>query len=141
MGMRSRFVCASSVLEPRCLLNRTRPLAWLSLALAVGMHLCWAQIGAIETEQKVAKPLTTQFVKRAPRLSKPLELKKRPRPRRRHAQRTMVSVRARRPGEGVAGSVSAAPALSGLVRPAVDFRVDRSSDRAIDRLDKWPSPG
>ena len=42
-----------------------------------------------------AKPLTTQFVKRQPRLTKPLELRKRPRPRQRLLHREMISVKAR----------------------------------------------
>lgn len=49
------------------------------------------QIRALEAEQKAAKPLTTQFIKRQPRLSKPLELKKRTKPRRRQIRREMVS--------------------------------------------------
>ena len=45
---------------------------------------------------KPTRPLTTQIVKRQPRLTKPLELKRLPRPKRRRLHREMVALKARR---------------------------------------------
>ena len=90
----TRFVCPSLRLSLKVLGRRSGILAF-SLALALILHGAGikARLGDMETA-KTAKPLTTQFVKRKPRLTKPLELKKRPRRRRRMMHRQMVSVSA-----------------------------------------------
>ncbi len=58
-------------------------------------RLVFTQMGSFREDQRTVKPLTTKFVKRQPRLTKPLEMKKRPIPKRRHLQRRMISVKAR----------------------------------------------
>jgi hypothetical protein len=78
-------------------------------------------VGSFEGEQKLAKPLTTQFVKRQPRLTKPLELKKRPQPRRRTVQRKMVSVKARMHRDQASVHFQPTQALRGLSRPSVEI--------------------
>ena len=70
-------------------------LGLVAFGLAMVLHSFLSQATAVREQASAAKPLTTQFVKRAPRLTKPLELKKRPRPRRRTMQRKMVSVQAK----------------------------------------------
>jgi hypothetical protein len=79
------------------------------------------QLRGFGGEQKVVKPLTTQFVKRQPRLTKPLELKKRPQPKRRVVQRTMVAVKAQMRREE--GGIRFLPSqvLGGLSRPSVQL--------------------
>jgi len=122
--MRSRFECPTSILSLACLLNATRGYVWLALVLALVSHAAFSLTGGPTSRQEARKPLTTQFVKRQPRLTKPLELRKRPRPRRRQLERKMVAVRA-----GVAASqamrgVRPAEALQGLVRPQVEMARD-----------------
>jgi hypothetical protein len=69
-------------------------------------------------DRTLAKPLTTQFVKRQPRLTKPLELKKRPRPKRRATRRTMVAVKARGDQLMTATQIRTPRVLQGLARPS-----------------------
>ena len=77
---RSRFSCASSSLRLSRLLIRSRRVLLFSLAVGVLFHLALGGVNVLQQEQKVSKPLTTQFVKRQPRLTKPLEMKRSPRP-------------------------------------------------------------
>ena len=91
----SRFASPSVYLELRSLLNKAQRAIWGATALAVGLHFALSRVVAGREEVPAVKPLTTQFIKRAPRLSKPLELKKRPQPKRRSLHRKMVSVKAK----------------------------------------------
>ena len=91
----SRFECASSSLTLKGLLRKTKRAIWICFAVGAVTHLSLTQFVALEAERKGVKPLSTQFIKRQPRLTKPLELKRRPRPKRRPVKRTMVSVKAR----------------------------------------------
>jgi len=115
----SRFVCPSSSLGLKSLLRRTATGVWAALALTVAVHLSLTQIRAIHGEQRAAKPLTTRFVKRQPRLSKPLELRKRPQPKRRQLRRQMVAVRAQARGGEAASKIQAFALAGGLARPCV----------------------
>ena len=90
-----RFDCPSVSLSLKGLLKRTRRALWIGGVLAFSVHLMFTQLGGFGEEQKAAKPLTTQFIKRQPRLTKPLEMKKRPQPKRRRMQRKMVSIKAK----------------------------------------------
>ena len=92
---RSRFSCPSLGLELGTLFRKTQRTLWIGLGLAIALHGSLSQVAGLREQASVAKPLTTQFIKRAPRLTKPLELKKRPRPKRRSMQRQMVSVKAK----------------------------------------------
>ena len=80
--MPSRFDCPSVSLDLRSLLNRMQDALWTGLGFALVIHLGLSQLRGYGQEQRAAKPFTTQFVKRQPRLTKPLEMKKRPRPKR-----------------------------------------------------------
>ena len=78
-----RFICASSVLSLARLLKQGHRRLLLGFTLAAVAHLSLTQIGVLREEERAVKPLTTQFIKRQPRLTKPLELKKRPQPKQR----------------------------------------------------------
>ena len=117
MSARTRFSCPSASLTLKSLLKRTQSILWIGLGFAIAVHLCLTQIGGFVEEQKVAKPLTTQFVKRQPRLTKPLELKKLPRPKRRTMQRRMVSVKARAKRQRLSSKVRPVEVLGSLARP------------------------
>jgi hypothetical protein len=84
-------------------------------------HAALSLVRASQEDQRAVKPLTTQFVKRAPRLTKPLELKKRPRPRRRQIHREMVSVKARAERGQRNAEFAPTRVLSGLARPDVEI--------------------
>jgi len=115
----SRFACASSQLGLGVLIRRGRKIAWVCLMGAVTVHVSLAQLRGAASRARTSKPLTTQFIKRQPRLSKPLELKKRPQPKRRALQRRMVSVQARAASRGSASSFQPAQAIRALARPRV----------------------
>jgi len=133
----SRFECASSALGLNALLRRTERVMWICFGLGLGMHLSLTRVGGIRTQQKAIKPITTQFVKRQPRLTKPLELKKRPRRKQRRIHRKMVTVRARGRHEGLARPVQTAHVAGSLAQPiarvsrSVWFERDRPEPRAM----------
>jgi len=115
----NRFVRASSVLSLPNLLKRGRKCLLMGLALAIGLHLSLSRIRALTPQVKTVKPLTTQFVKRQPRLTKPLELKKRPQPKRRQIQRKMVAVKARAERGQKQTAFQPSHVLKGLAGPRV----------------------
>ena len=117
----TRFQCPSAPLALKALLQRTRRKLWIGLALAVVAHGALTQLRGWTRHQKTTKPLTTHFVKREPRLTKPLELKKLPRPRQRQVRRTMVSVQARLRRADTASFEQAARVVASLARPGVRF--------------------
>jgi len=116
----SRFGCPSAALQARSLLRRSPQVLWAALLLALGLHAAsTVLVRGFHRQQEAPKPLTTRFVKRQPRLSKPLELKKRPAPKSRAVRREMVAVRARMPRGQVAVGLRLREALRGLARPRV----------------------
>ena len=117
----SRFDCASSSLMLKALLRKTKHIFWICLGLGSAIHLSLMQISGFEAEHKVVKPLTTQFVKRQPRLTKPLELKKYPQPKRRSIQRKMISVKAKMPRDQRGARLQPIQALKGLAKPSVEI--------------------
>ena len=87
----SRFACPTSTLDLNFLLGQLRKTLWLSLGLALLIHLAVVSINPFEqTQAKRARPMTTKFIKREPRLTKPLELRKIPKPKRQLARRRQV---------------------------------------------------
>jgi hypothetical protein len=87
----SRFGCACVSLSLRGLPVRMRRAMCVELGLSVVGHLSLSGCRGLAEEQRVVKPLTTQFIKRQPRLTKPLELKKLPKPGHRQIRRKMVA--------------------------------------------------
>ena len=123
MEVSLRFDCPSASLRLAMLSKRTHNVLWPSLVLAVIIHLCFTQlVGRFGQERTAAKPLTTQFVKRQPRLTKPLEMKKKPRPKRRQLQRKMVSVKAKVSRQEVTSGIQSIQVLGSLARPQVQMR-------------------
>ena len=116
----SRFDCPSASLRLRVLLKQTRKVLWSGLGLALATHLALSQLEGLGEEQTASKPLTTKFVKRQPRLTKPLEMKKRPRPRQRRIQRKMVAVQARTQRQQFTTGIHPADVVQRLARPNVD---------------------
>ena len=78
------------------LVRRLRRGLLLSLALAVGLTLVFVALNPFrQVEIKAPRPLTTKFIKREPRLTKPLELRKIPKPKRQLARRQVHLAAAR----------------------------------------------
>ena len=121
MSSSSRFLCPSASLSLNGLLRRTQRALWMGLVSAVGIHLTFTQLGGLSEEERVAKPLTTQFIKRQPRLTKPLELKKRPRPKQRTMRRKMVAVKAKVDRQEAVSSLRPIGMVQQLARPKVDI--------------------
>ena len=72
----SRFTVPSYDLDLKALIFKAQKVLPGALAVAAACHLTLTQWHGLAGEERTAKPLTTQFIKRAPRLTKPLELKK-----------------------------------------------------------------
>ena len=92
----SRFSSPTSGLDPAILLHPLRKVFLLSLGAALALHLAIVAINPFEqTAQKAPRPLTTKFIKREPRLTKPLELRKLPQPKRQMVRRQVQLAQAR----------------------------------------------
>ena len=92
----TRFASPTQGFDPDILIGRLRKGFLLSVALAATIHLVVAGINPFaQTEQQVLRPLTTKFVKRQPRLTKSLELRKIPKFKR-HMIRGHIRVAAAR---------------------------------------------
>jgi hypothetical protein len=84
----SRFVSPTSEFDLDVLISRLRKGFGVSVVLAAVIHLAVAWINPFEeTKAKAPRPMTTKFIKREPRLTKPLELRKIPQPKRQLARR------------------------------------------------------
>jgi hypothetical protein len=93
MSVTSRFVSYTANLDMDALLRPLRRAFWLSLAAAAALHLGLVALNPFEQSRvRRPKPLTTKFVKREPRLTKPLELRKIPKPKRQLARRNLRTV-------------------------------------------------
>ena len=121
MPKTSRFECPSISLTLTRLLKRTQGVLWSALILAVVVHLSASLFAVTVQTEKVAKPLTTKFVKRAPRLTKPLEMKKRPQPKRRMMRRQMVSVKAKVDRQRTRSVIQTSQVMRSLAKPRVDI--------------------
>jgi len=113
----SRFRCATSELSLRRLLRRSRNIFWASLAIALAAHLLAVQFSGTEGGREVIRPLTTKFIKREPRLVKPLELKKRPRPKPRPMRRRRVTIRTKLSYPSLSAAPRPLRVLDNLARP------------------------
>ncbi len=107
------------------LLRELRVKLVLALLIAAGVHLLlfslrWHRVSYLES----AKPLTTKFVKREPRLIKPLELRKIPKPKRRLMKRKLTFEKARVRRLGLTEAWEPVSVLDVMVKP--HGRVERS---------------
>jgi len=117
-----RFDCPSSKLSLKSIASRTRRAFWVALILAAGAHLSLTQVRMAGEKAGAVKPLTTRFVKREPRLVKPLELKKRPRPKPRPMRRKVVMVKAKiSRGEMFRSAALPFKVLDNLAKPKGSF--------------------
>ena len=125
----SRFATPSSQLNLEAVASRqTRKIRIISLAVAVALHGSLA-IWKVSAERRAVKPLTTRFIKREPRLVKPLELRKAPKPKRRQMRRRMKRVRAKVDTRGISRAPKASQVLDNVVRLATTVAQTASFER------------
>ena len=101
---RNRFYTPSLSLDLQGLLGRVEQGLAVFCGCAVAVHLSLTQVRGWSQRQKAVQLLTTQFIKRAPRLTKPLEMKKRPRPEQRPLRRETMATKAKVSRRESAGS-------------------------------------
>ena len=135
MSESSRFASPTSGFEPDELLARLRKVFLASLGLAVLLHLVIVAIDPFrEQAAKAPKPLTTKFIKREPRLTKPLELRKLPQPKRQMVKREVKLAAARMDQVQATAAFNTGAVLGQVANPSVNFT--RSS--AVSMLNLEP---
>ena len=93
--MSDRFRGPAADVDLGHLLNKGLRLTAICLATAALVHVVAITRPFELATEKAARPLTTRFVQRRPRLTKPMELRKKPKPRQRKMVRQEVRVQAR----------------------------------------------
>ena len=92
----TRFASPTQDFDLNTLVRRLRRGFVIALASAAALLLIVVAINPFqEAEKKAPRPLTTKFIKREPRLTKPLELRKIPQPKRQLARREVQLAQAR----------------------------------------------
>ena len=96
MNRPSRFVRITAGLDLNALLSPLRKSFWLSLGIAVLLNAILVLLNPFQQQaEKAPRPLTTKFVKRQPRLTKALELRKIPQRKRPMIRRQVRAAAAR----------------------------------------------
>ena len=91
-----RFASPTQDFDLNSLVYRLRRGFFIALASAAALLLIVVAINPFKEEEKKApRPMTTKFIKREPRLTKPLELRKIPQPKRQLARREVQLAQAR----------------------------------------------
>ena len=92
----TRFASPVSDFNLDEIVSRLRMTFLVSVALAALLHLAIVGLNPFdEATAKAPRPMTTKFIKREPRLTKPLELRKVPQPKRQMARREVQLAAAR----------------------------------------------
>ncbi len=91
----SRFTCPTSALSLSDLSGSVAKALLVAISVSLVIHLSLIKVNLYEGKSRGFKPLTTKFIKREPRLIKPLELRKRPRPKPRPMKRQVIRFEAK----------------------------------------------
>ncbi len=113
----SRFICPSAEIDLKDLLSRGNRGLLIGFLLAASLHFSLTTVGRYGAAEHAVKPLTTRFVKREPRLVKPLELRKRPLPKKRPMRRKVIPIRTRAIVKESTASFQTTKILDSLVKP------------------------
>jgi len=117
-----RFATPTSALDLDQLLRGLRHALWTALGAAVVVHLVVVGVDPFhQVLDTTPRPLTTRFVKRQPRLTKPLELRKVPKPRRQLLQRQVRLLSARMDQVRAAATFSTRGVLGQVTAPSVSM--------------------
>ena len=132
----SRFASQISSFDPSILLRELHKYLLLSLILAVTVHLCAIIINPLDEAVETApRPMSTKFIKREPRMTKPLELRKVPKPKRQMIQRKSMITRARMDQVKATASFSTVSALNVTSGPTMNVaRTDQ-----VDSIELTPN--
>ncbi|MFH1568872.1 MAG: DUF4159 domain-containing protein [Gemmatimonadota bacterium] len=115
-----RFACPTAGVDLDQVLRRGRYVLWVALAVAVAVHVVAVGVDPFKRVlEKTPRPLTTRFIKRQPRLTKPLELRKLPKPQRQLLQRQVTLLAARMDQVRAAATFSTRGVLGQVASPAV----------------------
>ena len=127
MNRPSRFARTTASLDLSALLSPLRQFFWLSLGTAILLNAILVLLNPFQQQaEKAPRPLTTKFIKRQPRLTKALELRKIPQRKRPMIRRR---VRGRRPhGSGAS--------YRGVLHTRHHRSLDRPSEYAPSRTDQ-----
>ena len=127
MGVSSRFTSPTSGFAPDELLGKLRRTFWASLSLAALLHLALVATDPFKDQAaKAPKPLTTKFIKREPRLTKPLELRKIPQPKRRMVKREVRLTAARMDQVQATATFNTGAVIANVASPGVDLARGRA---------------
>ena len=125
MNRSSRFARTTAGLELNDLLSPLRKSFWLSLGIAILLNAILVLLNPFQQQaEKAPRPLTTKFVKRQPRLTKVLELRKIP-----HRKRPMI----RRQVRAAAARMDQVASYCGVLHA----RHHRSFDRRSEYAPNW----
>ncbi len=128
-GRPSRFNTPSTHLNLGAVAaKQTRKIRIISLVVAIALHGSLG-IWKVSADRRAVKPLTTRFIKREPRLVKPLELRKAPKPKRRQMRRRMKRVRPKVDTRGISRAPKASHVLDSLVRVATKVEQTATFER------------
>ncbi len=95
MAVSPRFRGPAAEVDLQRLLNKRLYIAGICLALAIIVHVGLLNRPLDFGREETAKPLSMRFVQRQPRLTKPMELRRKPKPRQRKMVRQEVKLQAR----------------------------------------------
>jgi len=137
----TRFVSPLSGFKPEDLLYPLRATFCVSFILGSLIHLGLVAIDPFEEQaRKAPKPLTTKFVKREPRLTKPLELRKIPQPKRQMVKREMHLAAARMDQVQATASFNTKAVIGNVSTPTVALfpGLARRMSRDVKTLEMVP---
>ncbi len=95
MAVSNRFRGPAADVDLGRLLNKGLKITGACFALALIGHLAFMLQEIDSGDEEAQRPLTTRFVQRQPRLTKPMEMRKKPKPRQRKMVRQQVKLQAR----------------------------------------------
>ena len=95
MAKSARFRGPASDVDLQRLLNRGLRLTGICVGVAMLIHGALLLRSFDTQREEGSRPLTSRFVQRQPRLTKPMELRKKPKPRQRKMVRQEVKLQAR----------------------------------------------
>ncbi|NKB67433.1 MAG: DUF4159 domain-containing protein [Candidatus Latescibacteria bacterium] len=95
MAVSARFQGPAHGLDLNQLLNKGLKITVICALVALAAHSAFLVRSLDWGKEEISKPLTTRFVQRQPRLTKPMEMRKKPKPRQRKMVRQQVKLQAR----------------------------------------------
>ena len=141
MGVSSRFVSPTSGFALDELLGNLRTTFWASLCLGALLHLALVAIDPFkERAAKAPKPFTTKFIKREPRLTKPLELRKIPQPKRKMVKREVRLSAARMDHVQATATFNTGAVIANVASPGVHLAMGREGTSSIAAFRPPPIP-